>query len=112
MPADWHDIDEDRILDSKTIPLTYGPRTAGMVVMITLSISVVLSALLFAAAPGRPSVVTVILVVAAGVYMLILPAHKLYKTSGRVQAGDLFSKASFYQPVVFGLFLIDMLFLS
>ena len=43
IPADWNDIEEDRRIGARTIPLLFGPRVASALVVATLVSTVVLS---------------------------------------------------------------------
>ena len=40
IPADWNDIDEDKRVNAKTIPLLFGTEKAGLIVIISLMLSV------------------------------------------------------------------------
>jgi 4-hydroxybenzoate polyprenyltransferase len=51
VPADWYDIEEDRRYGAKTIPVRFGHRGAGLIVLISLGLTVILSLGLFAASP-------------------------------------------------------------
>lgn len=96
IPADWNDIDEDRRVGAKTIPLVFGPRIAGMVVVVTLTLTVVVSAFLPLMSPlslGWPYLVASI---AAGFFLLLLPGSRLYRSHGGHQAAKLFDCASLY----------------
>ena len=109
IPNDWHDLDEDLALKAKTIPLTYTQRQTGFLVMGCLGASVLLSLILFNTAPKRPPLPYSIFVIVAGIYLLILPALKLFSRLGRTQAGLLFSRATLYPPVVFAIVLVSIL---
>ena len=43
IPADWNDVAEDERVGARTIPLTFGPRVAGALVVLALTLAVVLS---------------------------------------------------------------------
>ncbi|MBV6271370.1 UbiA family prenyltransferase [Alcaligenaceae bacterium CGII-47] len=96
IPADWNDIDEDRRVGAKTIPLVFGPRRAGMVVVVTLTLTVVISAFLPFMSPlplGWPYLVASI---TAGFLLLLLPGFRLHRSHGAGQAAALFDRASLY----------------
>ena len=43
IPADWHDVEPDRRLDAKTIPVVFGLKRAGALALAALAGSLVLS---------------------------------------------------------------------
>lgn len=96
IPADWNDTVEDQRVDAKTIPLIFGPRRAGLVVLAALSITVLASLFLPVISPaalGWPFVVASAIV---GSILLLIPAFQLLRLSGPRQAGRLFDHASYY----------------
>jgi 4-hydroxybenzoate polyprenyltransferase len=96
IPADWNDVEEDKRVGAKTIPLTFGPHKAGMLVVITLTLTVLTSLFLPLMSPkplGWPYLLATSL---AGLYLLILPGIQLYQKRESRQAGRLFDRASYY----------------
>ncbi|HEY3275074.1 MAG TPA: UbiA family prenyltransferase [Syntrophorhabdaceae bacterium] len=96
IPADWTDIEEDRSLHARTIPVSFGPATAAVIVMISLAIAVGLSGLILGLPRGPVELVWSFFLPAAGVYLLLLPAYQLYVTKDRREAAQLFNRASYY----------------
>jgi 4-hydroxybenzoate polyprenyltransferase len=115
IPADWNDVEEDRRVGAKTIPLTFGPSKAGLMVVVTLSLTVMISLCLPIISPlnlGWPYLLASGL---AGVFLLILPGIQLYRLQESRQAGRLFDRASYYpmaQLVIMGLFVIVLNFMA
>ncbi len=96
IPADWNDVEEDRRVGAKTIPLTFGPQKAGLLVVITLSLTTLISLFLPLMSPkplGWPYLLATGLV---GLFLLILPGIQLYQKRESRQAGRLFDRASYY----------------
>lgn len=96
IPADWNDTVEDQRVNAKTIPLLFGPRKAGLVVVAALSLTVITSLflpLISPAALGWPFVVASAIV---GSFLLLMPAFQLLQLQGPRQAGRLFDHASYY----------------
>jgi 4-hydroxybenzoate polyprenyltransferase len=96
IPADWTDLEEDRMLQAKTIPVRFGPDRSRAIILAALLAAVGLSAALLSfsrVAFGFPAVV---LALGAGFYLLLLPAYRLYRTRDRRQAAVLFNQASYY----------------
>jgi 4-hydroxybenzoate polyprenyltransferase len=99
IPADWNDVEEDRRVGAKTIPLTFGLRTAGLIVVIALTLTTLVSLFLPLISPrplGWPYLLATGLI---GLFLLILPAIQLYRTRASRQAARLFDRASYY-PLV------------
>lgn len=96
VPADWTDIEEDRSLHASTIPVRFGPVRASSIVLFTLTIAVGLSGVVAALSRGGTQLPIVAAIMAAGIYLLLVPAWQLYKTKARLQASGLFNRASYY----------------
>jgi 4-hydroxybenzoate polyprenyltransferase len=109
IPADWHDVEEDQRLRAQTIPVRYGSHDAAAMILGTLAGSVVLSVALLRIAPLTFSPLMVVLAVAAGSYLLLLPALRLYLTQDPAQAAALFNRASAYPLVVLSLALVTLM---
>lgn len=96
IPADWNDIEEDRRVGAKTIPLTFGPRVAGALIMVCLASTVVLSLFLPRVSPlalgDRYRVASGL----AGVLLLLLPSLQLARSRDGRRAARLFDLASYY----------------
>lgn len=101
VPADWHDIQEDVSLNARTVPVTLGVGTASKIVVGTLSASLVLSGFLFHAAPLSFPLPFYLAAIFIGIYLLILPALRLFRTRDRDEASALFNRASYYPCVLF-----------
>ncbi len=87
---------------------TYGPERASAMVLGTLALSVVLERAAGAgSSPLRFTPLLVGLAVAAGVYLLLLPAMRLYRTKDPEQAAALFNRASYYPLAMLGLALVE-----
>ncbi len=96
VPADWNDTVEDRRVNAKTIPLLFGPRTAGLVVVVALVLTVLISLFLPLISPavlGWPYVLATAIV---GSFLLLIPAFRLLQIQGGRQAAKLFDNASYY----------------
>jgi 4-hydroxybenzoate polyprenyltransferase len=96
VPADWHDIEEDRALKAKTIPVLYGVRGGSVIILATLLISVALSGIIFWRAQLASPLLLCGGVLLSGFCLLLLPALRLFRTLCRDQASALFNAASYY----------------
>lgn len=96
IPNDWADHEEDRTLRATTIPLRFGPAIANGVIIVSLLAAVAISGLIMALAPVRGRFVGVAASLGTGIYLLLIPAYRLYKIKKRSQALALFNSASYY----------------
>jgi 4-hydroxybenzoate polyprenyltransferase len=108
IPADWHDVEEDQCLGACTIPVRHGPAGSSALVLQTLTLSVILSAVLVVVSPLQFKPVLLVLAPAVGVYCLLLPALKLYQTKAKEQAAALFNRASYYPLALLSLALVNL----
>jgi 4-hydroxybenzoate polyprenyltransferase len=96
IPADWNDTVEDKRVHAKTIPIHFGFKKAGMIIVGALSLAVITSALLPFISPaklGAPFIVGSLLI---GFFLLLRPAFELYRLQEGRYAGRLFDHASYY----------------
>jgi 4-hydroxybenzoate polyprenyltransferase len=96
IPADWNDIEEDRRIGARTIPLVLGLRTASVLVAISLGLTVLASALLPRLSPLAGGWPFQLAILAAGAGLLLPPAIQLARTLDGRQAARLFDRASLY----------------
>lgn len=96
IPADWNDIEEDRRVGAKTIPLTFGPQVAGTLVIVTLALAVITGLFLPLMSPLALGLPYLVASVAAGIFLLLLPGFQLYRSHEGRQAARLFDRASHY----------------
>ena len=92
IPADWTDIEEDRQLDAKTIPVRYGTGPSRVIVLIALWAATGFSAVITAFSKTGYSWYFTIAALAAGLYLLLMPGQKLYRSSRREEAMALLEK--------------------
>lgn len=96
IPADWNDVEEDRRVGAKTIPLALGPRAAGTLVVVSLTLTVILSMFLPRMSPLRLGVPYLVASAGAGVFLLLLPGLQLLRSHHDREAARLFDRASHY----------------
>lgn len=96
IPADWNDIEEDRRIGARTIPLVLGLRTASVLVATCLGLAVLASALLPRLSPLAGGWPFQLAILAAGAGLLLPPAIQLARTLDGRQAARLFDRASLY----------------
>ena len=96
VPADWNDTTEDQRVNAKTIPLQLGTKTAGLIVVGTLLITVIISMFLPLASPLILSWPYLLASAAAGAYLLLRPGLQLAQQQEGRLAAKLFDNASYY----------------
>jgi len=94
IPADWSDIEEDRMFNAKTIPVIFGVVKAGILLLILLVASFFLNIFVFFIAPVSFDLWVYLTVVAVNCYLLLLPALRLLETNDRADVVVLFNKSS------------------
>ncbi|MGP1665957.1 MAG: UbiA family prenyltransferase [Rhodanobacter sp.] len=106
IPADWNDIEEDRLIGARTIPLVLGPRKAGWLVFIALTLAVIASLFLPLMSPLKLGLPYLLISGLAGVFLLLWPALQLLRSGVSRQAARLFDQASYYPLVQLALIAI------
>jgi 4-hydroxybenzoate polyprenyltransferase len=110
IPNDWIEMEEDRRLGARTIPVRFGRQWAGAIILWSLSLAVVMNVALFRFTSVGFELYYVAACVLAGIYLLIIPAYRLYKTKSRRHALALFKKASHVPLVLLVVITIKALF--
>ncbi len=96
IPADWNDTVEDKRVNAKTIPLQLGTQTAGVIVLLSLGLTVIISLMLPMVSflsLGWPYLLASAI---AGFFLLLIPGYRLYQRPEGRLAAELFNKASYY----------------
>lgn len=96
VPADWNDTVEDQRVNAKTIPLQFGTQKAGLIVLLTLGLTVLVSLLLPIASPLHLGIPYLLATAAVGFYFLLMPGYQLNRIQDGRQAAKLFDSASYY----------------
>ena len=108
IPADWTDIEEDQRVQATTIPVRLGVESANVIILSCLTVAILLNVALFRLIPGGFDHVMAAAALLVGLYLLFIPAHRLYSTKERGDATALFNKASYYPLVLLVLVIIRL----
>lgn len=96
VPNDWADIEEDRRLKAKTIPVEFGPDQSLTIIMVSLVFAWILTGAVFYVAPSFFRFYHLLLAFVIAGFLLILPAFRLYRSKSPVDAMALFNYASYF----------------
>ncbi len=96
IPADWNDVEEDRRVGARTIPLVFGPAVAGWAVLALLALTVLLSLALPVLSPLPLGWGYTAAVLVAGSALLLVPAVRLVRDRTGRRAARLFDLTSLY----------------
>jgi 4-hydroxybenzoate polyprenyltransferase len=109
IPNDLTDLEEDRRLQARTLPLHFGVERAVIVAGVALAAAVVLNVIVFQLSPLPHGSLFALLALAASCYLLIWPGLRLYQGKDRFLAMQLFNRASIYPAAMLSLVLISLL---
>jgi 4-hydroxybenzoate polyprenyltransferase len=96
IPNDLVDMDEDRRLGGKTIPVVYGPNLSVIIILITLIASSVLGLGLIFLSPLKMKGVYVAGAILSGLLFLLIPLRRFLSDDDTSKAINLFNQASLY----------------
>jgi 4-hydroxybenzoate polyprenyltransferase len=110
LPADWHDLEQDRALNARTIPVCYGPGLAGAMVLAALGLATFLGPWLLRMSPPTRPFPYPMLAAVLGAFLLLLPAWRLFETREPARAAFLFNRASYYPLAMLLVILAALIF--
>jgi len=96
IPNDWADLEEDRRLRARTIPVRFGREGSAMIIFSSLAVALALSLVMFWVSPAKLGLPYLAGALFSGFYFLVLPAHRLFRIKGVEEASALFNRASYY----------------
>ena len=108
IPNDWVDVDEDKQFKAQTIPVCFGLDVSRVIVWVSVALTLGLNAIIFYFSQVEFGFIYVIISLAAGCYLLLIPAVKLFRTRKASDAMALFNKASYYPPSLFVIVLMRL----
>ncbi len=107
VPADWNDTVEDKRVNAKTIPIQFGTKKAGLIVITLLGLTVLISMFLPLISPVNLGLPYLLASAVIGYFLLLKPGFQLYQHQEGRLAGRLFDSASYYplaQLVIISIF--------
>ncbi len=110
IPNDLSDIEEDRRMRARTIPVTFGAGPAIAAAAASLAATVLINPAVFLLSPLPAASILSLAALGAGWYLLLLPAWRLYRSRSRPLAMALFNRASIYPPALLAVVLVSLIF--
>lgn len=101
VPNDWTDMDEDRQLRAETVPVRFGTEGAARIILASLLVSFFASIALFWLTPARLNPIYFAGAIPAGIFLLLVPAFRIYLRRTPDLASALFNRASYYPLTMF-----------
>jgi 4-hydroxybenzoate polyprenyltransferase len=96
VPNDLADLDQDRDLLARTVPVHFGANDASRIVLYSLAAAIGFSMVLFWVTPAGLGFLYLPGALIAGSILLLLPARRLAEHQTAPQASALFNRASYY----------------
>ncbi len=101
IPNDCGDVEEDTRLNARTMPIRFGTDLSAYTIMVTLAGAFALSFVLLSLSPAAFDFPFYAVLAVAGIWLLILPALRFYKSGESPDAMKLFNRASWFPPALF-----------
>jgi len=106
IPNDWTDVETDSRFGAKTVPVRLGIHRSSMIILGCILLTLPLNTAVFQLSPVRYPPIYLIAALGAGVYLLLMPALKLWVSRSRQDAMTLFNRGSYYPLILMGIVLI------
>lgn len=110
IPNDWTDLDTDRKINARTIPIEAGLRASGILVLLSLAGAAVMSLAMYQVSPEPLSPVYPAGAVLCAAYFLLLPGWRLFRTGSGRDAASLFNRSSWYPASMFLVTILSWIF--
>lgn len=112
IPNDLADLEEDRRLRARTIPVCIGAGRAVSLSVAALALTVPATAALFLLSPLRWAPLFALAATLVGAKLLLLPGLRLARSHDRAAALALFNRASGYPPALLGVVILHLMIRS
>jgi 4-hydroxybenzoate polyprenyltransferase len=112
IPNDLADLDEDRRLRARTLPVCIGVERAVVLAVAALALTVPVTATMFLLSPLRWAPLFALASVLVGAKLLLLPGLRLARDRDRAAALALFNRASWYPPALLGIVILHLMIRS
>lgn len=96
VPNDWSDLEEDRMLNVRTVPVRFGPDRSLTIILVSLFLTMGITAVIFNFSLATYPWPYVALALLSSGILLLRPAWQLYRRREASDAMTLFNKASLF----------------
>ena len=96
VPNDLSDLDIDRKINARTIPVRFGAQRATHIIFFSLVITAAMSLAMFWISPRHLNYLYILGALFSAFYLLLLPGYRLYRAEDSGEAVHLFNRASYY----------------
>ncbi|MGD0819775.1 MAG: UbiA family prenyltransferase [Desulfomonilia bacterium] len=96
VPNDLSDLDIDRKIHARTIPVRFGAQRATHIIFFSLVITAAMSLAMFWLSPRHLNYLYILGALFSAFYLLLLPGYRLYRAEDSGEAVRLFNRASYY----------------
>lgn len=109
VPNDWSDIEEDTRFQAQTVPIRLGLEQANVIIFGSIILTIILSGILLVLSNVAFELPFILAFAFVGLYFLLLPTIKLYRSEENSHAMILFNKASYYPLALLVVVVIKLL---
>ncbi len=109
IPNDLTDIEEDRRMQARTIPVQIGAGRSIVLAVASLAAAVLINPIVFKLSQLPLTAFFSLIALGAGCYLLLWPAWRLFRRRGTPHAMELFNRASCYPPALLAIVLAAVL---
>ncbi len=109
VPNDWSDIEEDTRFQAQTVPIRLGLEQANVIIFGSIILTIILSGILLVLSNVAFEFPFILAFAFVGLYFLLLPTIKLYRSEESSHAMILFNKASYYPLALLVVVVIKLL---
>jgi len=110
VPNDWSDIEEDIRFQAQTVPIRLGVEQANVIIFGSIILTIILSGILLVLSNVAFELPFILAFAFVGLYFLLLPTIKLYRSEESAHAMILFNKASYYPLALLVVVVIKLFF--
>lgn len=108
LPNDFNDLEEDKELGIKTVPVVFGPQKAAQIIFIFLTLTYISS--IFLVFTANLALVFSLATLALGFFLLLIPAYQLLKVPTAKMSVKLYNRSALYPMSMLLIFMLTRLF--
>ena len=110
VPNDFSDMEEDRKIGAKTIPMKFGAQGSALIIFASLFLVLGMSLVIIWVAPQKMNLAYLFGALLSGIYFLLIPGFKLFQSKNPQDAFVLFNRASYYPLAILFVIVVSWVF--